>query len=451
MIYSFCFLGLGNSIQMTSSERDKCGISSILPLSCREHAEAFAKHLNARLQKLGSQDGTLINNETSWSKEHEHDPVAVSQPKPIDGDVYYEFGILDSPGSPAEVKSETEITKLINNDDIARNYNTEVFRSEISNSLDSELSDGPYFDLDDKVLLVNTVDDIDFIPSNLLNDVCIEKTDESVNHEDDNKISTKLPELIVEKVLVDDDDDDETLEIPRVRRCSSLKTGKTPPGTPGRKKIVRFADVLGLDLADVRTYLDEIPKIPNSAYSDLTCIDLSSSYSSTSLSSLLGNNNQTLTKILIPMFQQPGGQPDFLDRVKEKLVCLENVMVEDPVSFAIKGTVRVRNLDFNKSVHVRYTLDSWKNYSDLQTIYVQNSCDGFSDKFSFLLYAHTLHVGQRLEFAIRFQCKGCQYWDNNFGVNYCFQCLPVSNNNNTSSSSYQQTVLTDDDFGAAFY
>ncbi|XP_043793590.1 glycogen-binding subunit 76A isoform X3 [Apis laboriosa] len=229
----------------------------------------------------------------------------------------------------------------------------------------------------------------------------------------------------------------------KIRRSSSLKTGKTPPGTPGRKKIVRFADVLGLDLADVRTFLDEIPKIPNSAYSDLIYDDIFQK--DTSPVNTLPNSSQwgaryvesrrgsacaipprKLDRTLVPLFQQPGGQPNFLDLVRERRVCLENVLVQDPLTFCIQGTVRVINLDFHKSVHIRYTLNSWRNFSDLQATYVPNSCDGFSDKFSFLLYCHTLPVGQRLEFAVRFHCKGEQYWDNNAGLNYCFQCLPAS-------------------------
>ncbi|XP_043266469.1 uncharacterized protein [Venturia canescens] len=232
----------------------------------------------------------------------------------------------------------------------------------------------------------------------------------------------------------------------RLRRCSSLKTGKTPPGTPGRKKIVRFADVLGLDLADVRTFLDEIPKIPNSAYSDLIYDE--TFHKDSSPVNFWGTGPATFTtplfaatmprslpngikldRILVPLFQQPGGSLSFLDQVRERLVCLENVVVEDPINLAIHGTVRVRNLDFHKSVHVRYTLDSWRSFSDLQAIYVPNSCDGFSDKFNFHLYCHTLKIGQRLELAVRFQCKGSQYWDNNSGVNYCFQCLPATSNN----------------------
>lgn len=266
------------------------------------------------------------------------------------------------------------------------------------------------------------------------------------SNEDEEQIKAELKQE--RELSTEDYYDSEPEERPRVRRCSSLKTGKTPPGTPGRKKIVRFADVLGLDLADVRTFLDEIPKIPNSAYEDLKDADLNDSSAdtpvdATGISLISGPRPE---KMLMPLFQQPGGLPNFLDRVRDQQVCVENAVVSDPSILAISGTVRVRNLDFNKSVHIRYTLDSWKTYADLQATYVQNSCDGFSDKFSFVLYANNLPVGQRIEFAARFHCRGCLYWDNNNGANYCFQCLPT-----TPRNSITPIAATNDDWRASFY
>ncbi|KAI9581446.1 glycogen-binding subunit 76A [Glossina fuscipes] len=211
-------------------------------------------------------------------------------------------------------------------------------------------------------------------------------------------------------------DDEDDCRPQAVRRCSSLKTGKTPPGTPSRKKIVRFADALGLDLADIKTFLDEIPTIPKSAFDDLEIIENETPMQ-------FGPRSE---KMLIPLFQQPGGLSTFLDLVREKLVVLENAAVTDSINHTITGFIRVRNLDFHKSVHIRYTLDAWRSYADLQCNYVENSCDGFSDKFTFTLFGNSLHIGQRLEFAVRFQCKGHQHWDNNYGINYCFQCLPSS-------------------------
>lgn len=212
-------------------------------------------------------------------------------------------------------------------------------------------------------------------------------------------------------------EDDEPSPRERFRRCSSLKTGKTPPGTPGRKKIVRFADVLGLDLADVRTFLDEIPRIPKSAYDELRTTHEPEAPVS------LG---QRFDKIIVPLFQQPGALPHFLDLVQSQYVAMESAAVTDPVCLTISGLVRVRNLDFHKSVHVRYTLDAWVTYSDLQAEYVPSSCDGFSDKFTFTVFGNSMEIGQRIEIALRFSCKGEQFWDNNHGVNYCFQCMPAS-------------------------
>lgn len=201
----------------------------------------------------------------------------------------------------------------------------------------------------------------------------------------------------------------------RVRRCSSLKTGKTPPGTPGRKKIVRFADVLGLDLADVKTFMDEIPVIPKSAYDDLTGCDVQSSPPVKSQPRL-----GALT--LVPLFQLPA---EITDKLETQNVCLESARVCDGVHVTVCGSVRVRNLDFHKTVHIRYTMNRWKTYTDLQATYVQGSCDGFSDRFQFVLYAPAISSGQRLELAVRFLCKGQQFWDSNSGGNYCFDCLAL--------------------------
>lgn len=50
-------------------------------------------------------------------------------------------------------------------------------------------------------------------------------------------------------------------------RSTSLKTHKSPPSSPRRKKIVRFADSLGLDLEAVKMIMQEdLPSIPSSAF-----------------------------------------------------------------------------------------------------------------------------------------------------------------------------------------
>lgn len=529
-----------------TTERDKCGLSSLLPMSCRGRAEAFARRLHSRLRSLGSEDGNGSADETSWLAGHENS-IALSQPRhsSSDSDIYLDFGLLDSPGSPEEELDENDLHRLINKDNLKHSHSEEChcpkskekkLQKTLNNicerATDSDSSDGPFYDTEDQLesrvnglnghVEENKEPYVNGFGSKSDSDESISQNDESyctisegthLNEElsmfslkdedyssvngcaselEDNSLSQSKElgsndsekeqevkcngltngdnvyisslniqnELTVEcpkpiqnseseisiVVKVENEEDEDSEErIPRVRRCSSLKTGKTPPGTPGRKKIVRFADVLGLDLADVRTFLDEIPKIPISAYEDLTDVDLTDSSDSNSLSSNPKFHGVKSDKVLVPLFQQPGGLVNFLDLVRDNLVCLENAVVDDPLCFSIKGSVRVRNLDFHKSVHIRYTLNSWKTFADVQATYVENSCDGFSDKFTFTIYAHTLTVGQRLEFAVRFQCKGCQYWDNNKGANYCFQCLPATNN------APYVPITCSDDWGASFY
>lgn len=253
------------------------------------------------------------------------------------------------------------------------------------------------------------------------------------DHHDYNAAKTRKLNAIALPIEPDDsteDDDQETVEKspvfdefesrpPRLRRCSSLKSGKTPPGTPSRKKIVRFADVLGLDLADVKTFMDEVPTVPQSAFEDLEVNDTLDDEGTDGLAMVHGN------KMLLPMFQQPAGRADYIDLIRSQQVCLDNAIVSDPICLTITGCVRVRNLDFNKAVHIRYTLNNWKSYADFQASYIDKSCDGFSDKFSFTIFGNSLQVGDKIEMAVRFSCQGQQFWDNNFGANYCFQCLPI--------------------------
>ncbi len=157
----------------------------------------------------------------------------------------------------------------------------------------------------------------------------------------------------------------------RLRRSSSLKTGKTPPGTPGRKKIVRFADVMGLDLTEIRSFLDEIPNVPKSAYSDLDATVVSNGAdelgftsvvnpgeaigtvgSASSFSAILPNvlAAHPPSFVLLPLFQQPGSVFNFLDRVRDHHVVLERAVERD---MAIDGIVRVHNIAYHKSVFIR--------------------------------------------------------------------------------------------------
>lgn len=194
-------------------------------------------------------------------------------------------------------------------------------------------------------------------------------------------------------------------------RSSSLKSARTR----GQKKFVRFADVLGLDLADVHTFMDEVPRIPKSAFKDLKNVDVLP---------IESPKETKPDKSLIPMFLQPGSQLHFTDRLTQNKLCLENAYFTSTLGLKIRGTIRVVNLDFQKEVAVRYSGDRWRSFTEIQASYVDTPHDGFSDRFGFTVHLFSVDFGQRIEFAVKYKVLGEEYWDNNGGANYVFQCVP---------------------------
>ncbi|XP_071118244.1 glycogen-binding subunit 76A-like [Haliotis cracherodii] len=195
------------------------------------------------------------------------------------------------------------------------------------------------------------------------------------------------------------------------RKSSSLKTNKTPPGTPGsKKKVVRFADAMGLDLNFVKNIgnVDIPPKVPASALADLRV-------------GLEQDRRATGSSFLTACFSQPGARDDFRKKVFAQKVCLENAMIE---GMTITGVIRVANISFNKLVQVRYSTNSWATFHDIAASYVLNSCDGPTDRFSFSIVAPAVFdVGFRLEFAISYSTSSAVFWDNNDSMNYVFECF----------------------------
>ena len=122
-----------------------------------------------------------------------------------------------------------------------------------------------------------------------------------------------------------------------VCRSASLKStyGSTPPCSPRTKKVVRFADALGLDLESIRHILD---------VSDELTTSLGRSLEGPSASSEDG-----ATMRLMARFSEPGSSVNFLRRVQERKVSLEEVSV-DTKRRTVSGVVRVANIAYQKQV-----------------------------------------------------------------------------------------------------
>lgn len=203
-------------------------------------------------------------------------------------------------------------------------------------------------------------------------------------------------------------------EVLTVRRSTSLKTYKTPPGSPHRKKEVRFADALGLDLESVRHIMNtsEPPIVPASATRHLN-VD----------SGTLSGSPLVRKRLMHPCFPQPGLSPNFAARVAERKVALHSFRADYDV---ISGTICVANIAYEKRVLVRYTFDAWVTYNDMYATYVEGSNTGSTDLFRFSIQLTDTCCNQCsfVEFSIMFSTGSGDevYWDSNFGSNYRVDC-----------------------------
>lgn len=204
----------------------------------------------------------------------------------------------------------------------------------------------------------------------------------------------------------------------RMYRSTSLKTTASTKSS-NEKKIVRFADALGLDLTDVRHFSKEcLPNISKSAFADLKI-----SQNNSPTSSGKASKSMSGCRTLVPKFQQPGADPLFFNRIKYEKVCLENVEINGT---NIKGVIMVSNLGFEKMVLVRYTTDNWTSNCYIIADFVSSqSTDKSFDRFHFKIEAPCIKFREKLIFVVKYVVNGQVFWDNNHGNDYILECRNV--------------------------
>uniref|UniRef100_A0A1W7R9Y2 Protein phosphatase 1 regulatory subunit 3C-B n=1 Tax=Hadrurus spadix TaxID=141984 RepID=A0A1W7R9Y2_9SCOR len=125
-----------------------------------------------------------------------------------------------------------------------------------------------------------------------------------------------------------------------------------------------------------------------------------------------------------PLFLQPASDYlAFRTKLEKECVSLENVIVkeEDDV---VTGTIKVKNISFDKEVSIRVTFDQWASQTDIPAIYVpspleQEGAAAPYDTFSFTFaIERKARKCQQIELCVRYKCGGSEYWDNNRGTNY---------------------------------
>lgn len=184
-----------------------------------------------------------------------------------------------------------------------------------------------------------------------------------------------------------------------------------PPQVPRRK--VSFADAFGLNLVSVKEF--DNAEAAESYENPPPGRDVSLPVEELFVSCL---------------FTVPSSPEELDQRLREQMVELESIELL-PGTTTVRGNVRVVNLCYTKSVHVRMSLDRWVTHFDLSADYVPGSSDMRTDRFTFT-YALVPPVqaeGTRVELCLRYETPLGTFWANNQGMNYVLFCskkVPVN-------------------------
>lgn len=177
-----------------------------------------------------------------------------------------------------------------------------------------------------------------------------------------------------------------------------------------REKRVAFADAKGLSLITVRLFSEKEDKIPREPLKIPRLKKLSCATEPA---------NKTLR--LSVGFEQPCRDfQAFRSRLQDHMVLLESC---DVSKRCILGTVRVKNVCFEKAVNIRITFDTWRSYLDVPCTYL-DQCYGEpgTDVFEFnISVPERIDPRERIEFCVSYlpASLGATEWDNNNGNNYC--------------------------------
>ncbi|XP_071556803.1 protein phosphatase 1 regulatory subunit 3C isoform X1 [Temnothorax nylanderi] len=249
---------------------------------------------------------------------------------------------------------------------------------------------------------------------------------------------------------------------PRIRPClstGSLSLDSLRNNDGKQKKRVVFADDRGRPLTQVRVMSEpsNVPPLWSTAYvAGLT-------------GGLLGiskDQSQEATQDNTPPWQVTFPQPasDYLAfrrKLDQDNVSLENVIVRESEQCLV-GTVKVRNLAYDKEIVVRASSDNWSTHEDVHCTYVaQPGSPGSLILYDTFRFRLTLPVASDIiEFCVRYRTEAKESWDNNEGKNYLIRkkqeprpavrydsiqtakCNGLSNGNETRDSMPQNADAT---------
>lgn len=222
---------------------------------------------------------------------------------------------------------------------------------------------------------------------------------------------------------------------PQIRPCLAsgsihldglLKSSDNAAQNKRNKKRVVFADDRGRPLTQVRVMSEpsNMPPLWTSAY----VANLARLHDASNMKDNCEAESERI-KDLSPWetcFSQPASDYlAFRNHLDKDSVSLENVIVRESENCLI-GTIKVKNLAYDKDVTIRATFDNWKDHQDVPCIYVEQpglvpttAVRNLYDTFRFRMDLPAKDSGAReCQFCVRYRTEGQEFWDNNQGANY---------------------------------
>ncbi|XDV27221.1 hypothetical protein PO909_030791 [Leuciscus waleckii] len=176
-----------------------------------------------------------------------------------------------------------------------------------------------------------------------------------------------------------------------------------------RGKRVQFADMMGLNLANIRHF--DISDDANEM------CDVSSGLRHHPPNQELQHGSDLTPARLVPAFDMPVSLLEFDMKSSRLGIALESVTI---TASEVKGVIRVIQSNARREVGVRYTVNNWLTFSDIQAVLRLNEEKVLQwELFDFILHEPLfLNKDSSVHFAVFCRTDLGEYWDNNDGENY---------------------------------
>ncbi|KAF1800818.1 carbohydrate-binding module family 21 protein [Mucor lusitanicus] len=206
------------------------------------------------------------------------------------------------------------------------------------------------------------------------------------------------------------------IDLPQFRLKSSLKNPKSAsaPCSPTiGLKSVRFHTTNLEDVCLFRKAQTPLAISQKNIFWANDDNDSDSDSDSSSSSSSSSDEDEQPARKAIKCSNWPTRLSDIIDR-KNKIIRVDKNTIRLQDDDFIVGKVSVRNLNYHKTVIIRYTFDYWESVDNIQATYQESSQK--NDIFAFKI--HVPANAATLYFAINYKVGSEDHWDNNDGRNY---------------------------------